>query len=63
MDTELEGPQIMQSKVEHALSRTKHGKAAGPDNVHAAELSALEDFGIEQLTRNNGSPLSRKYDV
>ena len=39
----------MQSEVEHALSRTKHKKAVGPDNVYAEELSALEDFGIEQL--------------
>ena len=31
----------MQTEVEHVLSRTKHGKAVGPDNVHAEELSAL----------------------
>ena len=41
----------MQSEVEHALSRSKHGKVAGPDYVDAEELSALEDFGIKLLTR------------
>ena len=51
IDAELEGPPIMQSEIGHALSRTKHGKAAGPDNVYAEKLSTLEDIGIEQLTK------------
>ena len=32
IDAEIEGPPIMQSEVEHALSRTKGGKVAGPDS-------------------------------
>ena len=42
---------IMESEVEHVQSRTKHEKAAGPDNYHAEELSALDGFGIKQLPR------------
>ena len=41
----------MQSEVLHAISRTKHGKVSGPDNVQTKKLPALEEFGVEQLTR------------
>ena len=48
--TYLQGPQILKSEVESALTDMRTGKAAGIDNVTTEMLQALGNFGIEVLT-------------
>lgn len=47
----FEGPPILQDEVRCAFSKMKHGKAPGPDKVTIEMLDALEDYGIELVTK------------
>ena len=47
----IEGPEILKSEVRAALQKMKRKKAAGPDEVIMEMIDALEDFGIEKLTK------------
>ena len=49
--TNTEGPQILKSEVEYAMKKTKKGKAPGPDNITIELLEALEEFGVDQITK------------
>ena len=44
------GPKILISEVRIAMSKMKNNKAAGPDEIVAEMVSALDDFGLQKLT-------------
>ena len=46
----IDGPKILISEVRTAMSKMKNNKAAGPDEIVAEMVSALDDFGIQKLT-------------
>ncbi|KAG8232258.1 hypothetical protein J437_LFUL012873 [Ladona fulva] len=41
-----EGPEILQSEVEHALKNSKNGKASGPDEIPVELLQLMDDESI-----------------
>ena len=49
--TSSEGLQILKSEVEHAMKRIKKGKARRPDRINIELLEALEEFGVDQITK------------
>ena len=49
----VDGPKILKSEVKSAISRMKNNKAAGPDEIVAEMVAALDDFGIEKNHRYN----------
>ena len=46
----VEGPPIMEEKVQAALEKMKAGKAVGDDGIAVEMLKALGDFAIEKIT-------------
>ena len=46
----MEGPPILKDEVRDALKKMKTGKAAGPDGVTVAALSALGTWGLDKIT-------------
>ncbi|GFS26510.1 RNA-directed DNA polymerase from mobile element jockey-like [Elysia marginata] len=46
----LDGPPIIATEVEHAPRKMKNGKAPGLDNISTEMLKALGNFGIVKLT-------------
>ena len=46
-----EGPPILKDEVRYAMNKMKHGKAPGPDKITSEILEALEDFGLEKVTK------------
>ena len=49
--TNSEGPQILKSEVEYAMKKITKGKALGPDSINIELLEALEEFGVDQITK------------
>ena len=47
----MEGPRLLQSKIKHAIKKMKQGRATGIDEIAVEMIIALEEFGIEQLTK------------
>jgi len=47
----MEGPPILQSEIKHAIKKMKRGRATGIDEIAVEMIIALEEFGIEQLTK------------
>ena len=45
------GNAIMEEEIKKALNHMAKGKAAGPDGVVVEMLTALEDFGVNRITR------------
>ena len=45
-----DGPEITYHEVKQALCQTQNNKAAGPDNIRAEMLKALDAFGVKKLT-------------
>ena len=46
-----EGPPILKMEVQNVLKHMKAGKAPGADNITTEMIKALEEFGLEQVTR------------
>ena len=46
----LDGPRILASEVNQAISKMKRNKACGPDQITAEMLQATIDFSTEVLT-------------
>ncbi|BFZ06741.1 hypothetical protein BsWGS_09780 [Bradybaena similaris] len=46
-----ERPPIMKLEVQDALKHIKSGKTPGPDNITTEMISALEDSGIDEISR------------
>ena len=49
--TVTDGAKILQSEVRTAVTMMNKGKSAGPDGIVTEMIEALEDFGIEELTK------------
>ena len=47
----MEEPEILKSGVRAAMAKMKRNKSAGPDEIVIELLTALEDFGIEKVTK------------
>ena len=47
----MEGPPISQSEIKPAIKKMKRGRATGIDEIAIEMIIALEEFGIEQLTK------------
>ena len=47
----MDGPPILESKIKHAIKRMKREEATGVDGISAEMIVALEELGIEQLTK------------
>ena len=45
----LNGPTILKSEIQNALSSMRNGKALGSDKISAETLKALNHFGLELL--------------
>ena len=45
------GPQILKSEIENAIKIMKSGKASGEDGITTEMLKALEDTGLNELTK------------
>ena len=45
----LNGPTILKSEIQKALSSMRNGKALGSDKIFAETLKALNHFGLELL--------------
>lgn len=50
-DMECTGPEILKEEIEHAIEKSKPGKAAGPDEVPADILKLIDENSIELLVR------------
>ena len=48
----LNGPTILKSEIQNALSTMRDGKALGSDKISAETLKALNHFGLEMLLAN-----------
>ncbi|XP_020910637.1 uncharacterized protein LOC110248415 [Exaiptasia diaphana] len=46
-----DGPPILKEEVRSALNKMLYGKAPGPDLIHTEMMEALEDLGVEKITR------------
>ena len=51
IESNNDGPSIMEEEVSTALKKMKDGKAVGPDNITTEMIKALEGFGITTLTK------------
>ena len=51
INTSTGGLPILKEEVEQAMQRMKKGKAAGPDNVPIELITALEETGVEEVTK------------
>ena len=51
ISNEDEGPHILEEEVQKALKKMKKGKAAGPDDIPSEMITALEEFGIKEVTK------------
>ena len=49
--TNSEGPQILKSEVEHAVKMITKGEAPGPGSINIELLEAMEEFGVDQITK------------
>jgi len=50
INTNFEGPPILEGEVKQAMERMKTGKAAGPDKITIEMLEPLEEMGISVIT-------------
>ena len=48
---DIEGLPILKQEVEAAIKKMKNGKATGPDNIPVEIIVALDDLGIEAVTK------------
>ena len=46
----IEGPKILKSEVRTAIAKMRKNKAAEPDEIVVEMVTALDEFGIDQLT-------------
>ena len=46
----------MKDEVREAMRKMKTGKATGPDGLSIELIEALEEYGIEKVTRNKINP-------
>ena len=46
-----EGPEILREEVENTITSMKTGKATGPDTISTEMIQALEDVGIDAITK------------
>ncbi|GFN73579.1 endonuclease-reverse transcriptase [Plakobranchus ocellatus] len=51
ISNEHEGPSILEKEVQMALKKMKKGAAAGPDDIPPEMLTALDEFGIKEVTK------------
>ena len=47
----MDGPPILQSEMDHAISRMKRGKAAGGDQIAVEMIVTLEEYRMEKFTK------------
>ena len=45
----MEGPKILRPEIRAALAKMKRNNAAGPDEIVAEMLTAMEEFGVQKL--------------
>ena len=48
---EIEGPEIMKEEIQIAMKGMRKGKAVGEDEISVEMLEALEEFGVEKVTK------------
>ena len=56
-----EGEAVMAEEVRHAIKKMKIGKATGTDGVAVEMISAVEDMGVEHVTRTLNSIYGTGY--